>query len=318
MTAIGGVRDLAAVLISVLYVFASATRAPDSDYKNYVTFFDARALLSDCNFDLGFCYLVFALQKLHMPHQLAFGLIYGAVFLGVVLVYLRFSRGSLQSLVGLLTLIFFISIVNDYYMAFHLYRQNISVLAFALFLTLSPYLAFIVGGLLHLSLVVIMPVYFLMNLIDLSRRATRMLLLVFCLVVQATSDIWFTALKNLLQFAPLSSFASRTSIYFREENTWSINHLPLFFYVATLFIIVGGRWNNSGKEFRILYTLFAATILVASLTSFSNMVSYRFLVIGKILSLPIILIVLPSGISIFLRKYLPSARLRLQDRSEKV
>lgn len=292
------VRSLIISVVVFLYVVSAATRVPDSDYESYIDFFEGGEALSGCYFEPGFCYMVSLSESLGLSATFAYGLFYGLLLLVLLIKYAKYARSNVQSVVALLVIILFIGLINNYYMAFHLYRQNISVLIYSILVLINPVIAFLVAGLFHASVISVVPVYILIRKIDFSKVSAKTWLLASCLLGYGLSFILGQSLE-IFSGLNISFIASRSAIYSEYVPSDGVNTLPLLAYALLVFLLAN---NFSGRGLRVfdrLFYTFVAAIVMACLTSFNELLSYRFFVVAKIISLPILLITLPNYISMY-------------------
>lgn len=181
------VRSLIITLIVFIYIIAASLRQPDSDYQAYIDFFESGEVLSGCYFEPGFCYMVSLSESLGLSATFAYGLFYGLMLLVLLMTYVKYARTNMQSVVALLVMVLFFGVINDYYMAFHLYRQNISVLIYSILALTNPIVAFVIAGLFHASIISVLPVYYLIRKIDFSKVSSRKWFLILCLLFYGIS-----------------------------------------------------------------------------------------------------------------------------------
>ena len=289
------IKKLLIFLIVIIYTTAATTRDPDSDYQSYITFFQSEEILNACYFEIGFCYLVWASKKIGFSSAITYGLLYGTLLFTVLILYMKNLKTSVNLFLSLIIVIIFLLVINDFYMAFHLYRQNFAVLLYAGLIFFNPILALIAGGLFHSSLLLSLPAYLLIKNFKFNNFKAGLLFMLILIILYLIG----TSLNKVLivlSWIDLNFIKVRAEIYEDYPLPGSINAAPLFVYIFMVFSLVYNLNGRGLKVFDALFYLFLSSTLMACITSFNEMVSYRFLVIAKILSLPILLMAVPTMI----------------------
>ena len=289
------IKKLLIFLIVIIYTTAATTRDPDSDYQAYITLFQSEEILNACYFEIGFCYLVWASKKIGFSSAITYGLLYGTLLFTVLILYMKNLKTSVNLFLSLIIVIIFLLVINDFYMAFHLYRQNFAVLLYAGLIFFNPILAFIVGGLFHLSLLLSLPVYLLIKNFKFNSLKAGLLFMVILTILYVLGTS-FNKVLTVLSSIDLNLLSVRSEIYEDYQSSGKINRAPLFTYIFLIFSLVCNLNGRGLKVFDALFYLFLSSTLMACITSFNEMISYRFLVIAKILSLPILLMAVPTMI----------------------
>ncbi len=280
------------VLVIITYIYAASSRVPDSDFESYLDYFDGKYDISECYFEYGFCYLVQALNIIEISSVLAMGLPYGLLLLTVLFLYISFSQTALQSFITIIIVVIFLALVNDYYMAFHLYRQNFSVLLFSVLAFINPLIAFLLAGFFHASFIAILPIYLLIRNSNFSVTSTQVKFLVYSLLSYLSAKFLLQYFELLADFN-FNFITSRAQLYEDYMPSDAINVTPLLAYSLLVFLISKKMSQAHSKIFDTLFCGFIASILMALLTSFNELLMYRFLVVAKGLSLPILMISIP-------------------------
>jgi hypothetical protein len=299
------VKVLSIFLIVSIYIGAATNRLPDSDYESYLDFFNSGEALSGCYFEFGFCYFVSLANYLGFNAGVAYGGVYGGLLFLVILKYSRNLKTPFDLFIGLIVMLLYLIYISDYYMAFHLYRQNFATILFA-FLALSyPITGFFIAGIFHSSIILLFPIFFLIRRIDFGKRNAGFWFLVTCSFIYILSSNleFFLDYLVLLNF---NFFTTRIQIYNDYVSIGSINVIPLFVYLFIVFFIARSRYSAESPNFIFIFYVFVSAILMACFTSFNELISYRFLQVSKGLSLPLLLLSLPC----FVRSQL--ARFHLQ------
>ncbi len=302
------VKILSIFLIVSIYIVAAANRLPDSDYESYLYFFNSGEALSGCYFEYGFCYFVSLANFLDFNAKVAYGSLYGSLLFLVTLKYSRNIKTPFDLFIGLVVMLLFLIFINDYYMAFHLYRQNFATLLFSILALIYPIAGFFIAGLFHSSIILLLPLYLLIRRIDFGKRIAGFSFVIACFSIYISSRN-FGFLLEYLTVLKLDLIVVRAEIYNNYVSSGGVNSNPLLVYLFIVFFIARSRNNVLTPYGYVIFYAFVSAILLACFTSFNEMISYRFLVVAKGLSLPLLFL----SLSYFVRSQL-TRRIYFQER----
>lgn len=223
---------------------------------------------------------------------MAYGGVYGGLLFLVVLKYWRNIKTPFDLFIGLLIVLFFMIYINDYYMAFHLYRQNFATILFAVLALSYPIAGFFIAGLFHSSIISLLPMFLLIRRIDFGKRNACFWFLITCCFIYILSSYLGFLLEYLVD-VNLDFIAARADIYKDYVPSVGVNLIPLSVYLVIVFFIARSRHNARSPSFNVILCAFVSAILLACFTSFNELLSYRFLVVAKGLSLPLLLLSFP-------------------------
>ncbi len=288
------VKVLSIFIIVFTYIVTAANRLPDSDYESYLDFFNSGDALSGCYFEYGFCYFVSLANYFGFNAIIAYSGVYGVLLFVMVLKYSRNIKIPFDLFVGFLIVLFYLMYINDYYMAFHLYRQNFSTILFAVFAMHYPIAGFFIAGLFHSSIISLLPMFLLIRRIDFGEKNAGFWFLITCSSIYISLSYLGFMLEYLVDLNLNWNFiAARAEIYKNYVPSGGVNSIPLLVYLFIVFFIARSRYNAASPIFKVLFCTFVSAILSACFTSFNDMLSYRFMVVAKGLSLPLLLLSFP-------------------------
>ncbi|GEM_PF-6509885 len=305
------VKVLSIFLVVSIYIVAATKRLPDSDYESYLDFFNSGQALSGCYFEFGFCYFVSLANYFGFNAGVAYGGVYGGLLFLLALKYSRNIKTPFDLFIGLIVMILYFVYINNYYMAFHLYRQNFTTILFAVLALSFPVTGFFITGLFHSSIIVLFPIFFLIRRIDFGKRNAGFWFLVVCSFIYISSSYLEFFLEYLV-FLNFNHLTTRIHIYNDYVSSGNINIIPLSVYLFIVFFIARTQFSAQSPNFIFIFYVFVSAILMACFTSFNDLLSYRFLQVSKGLSLPLLLLSLPC----FVRSQL-ARRFHLQEQVDK-
>ena len=286
---------IATVPILIIYNILAAGRVPDSDYQAYLQLYNDVEWGASCYLDPGFCAILKSLKLLNLSGPSAFFIIY--IFLSFILVTYVISgqKKSFHYLVAFFVLLFFHVFLVDYYSAYHLFRQHIAIMLFIIMSRVfSIKFSFIASALIHSSVLVLMPIYFVFY--KLKVQPQRDLYLYLTLPISfliATYSYELIAFVVAIPIVP-DSIIFKLSLYQDYISSSSINTAPLMIMtVFVILIVLSSKKSLSECNIKIFYTLLAALNL-SLLFKDIDIISYRFLIFAKFLFIPLIIDHVPS------------------------
>jgi len=187
-------------------------------------------------------------------------------------------------------LLLFLTYIQSPIMYGHLMRQNVATIIFLLLLLRGRYwLSSILASLIHLS---ILPIFLINGIqsslkINYNKKINIIIVLIIILVV----NIINSKLENIIQIQPtfgifwIDNFFSVYSVY--DDPYGNLIGLRLFLIVTFIF---GAKFLDLNKFVeRKLYFSLISCLLLSAILSFSEVLSYRFLISAKYISFCIVI-----------------------------